>query len=86
MSDFQATGADVTSDEMYGLIQVDEDDTSLLTQGIEGVTNEYPAQSVTLTDPDGNEVLIETEEDDEANVIASIFNRQAGITASVIRV
>lgn len=82
VSDFQATGADVTSDEMYGLIQVDEDDTSLLTQGIEGVTNEYPAQSVTLTDPDGNEVLIETEEDDEANVIASIFNRQAGITAS----
>ena len=82
VSDFQATGADVTSDEMYGLIQVDEDDTSLLTQGIEGVTNEYPAQTVTLTDPDGNEIEIETEEDAEANVIASVFNRQAGITAS----
>jgi len=82
VSDFQATGADVTADELYGIIQVNEDDTALLTQGIEGVTNEYPAQSVTLTDPDGNEVIIETDEDAEANVIASIFNRQAGITAS----
>jgi flagellar hook protein FlgE len=82
ISDFQATGADITADEMYGLIQVDEDDTSLLTQGIEGVSNEYPAQSVMLTDPDGNEITIETDRDAEANEIASIFNRQAGITAS----
>lgn len=82
VSDFQANGADITADEIYGLIQVDEDDTSLLTQGIEGVTNEYPAQTVTLTDPDGTEIIIETEEDAEANVIASVFNRQAGITAS----
>ncbi len=82
VSDFQAIGADITAEEMYGLIQIDEDDTALLTQGIEGVTNEYPAQSVLLTDPDGNEVTIETDEDAEANEIASIFNRQAGITAS----
>jgi len=82
VSDFQATGEDITSDEIYGLIQVNEDDNSLLTQGIEGVSNEYPAQRVTLTDPDGNEVTIETDEDAEANVIASIFNRQAGVTAS----
>lgn len=82
ISDFQATGADITADEMYGLIQVDEDNTGLLTQGIEGVSNEYPAQSVILTDPDGNEVEITTEEDAEANEIASIFNRQAGVTAS----
>jgi flagellar hook protein FlgE len=82
VSDFQANGADITADELYGIIQVDEDDNSLLIQGIEGVTNEYPAQSVTLIDPDGNEVIIETEEDAEANAIASIFNRQAGVTAS----
>jgi len=82
ITDFQATGADVTSDEMYGLLQIDEDDNSLLTQGIEGVTNEYSAQTVTLTDPDGNDIEITTEEDMEANEIASIFNRQAGITAS----
>lgn len=82
VSDFIATGDDVTVDEMYGLIQIDEDDNSLLTQGIEGVTNEYPEQTVTLTDPDGNEVEITTEEDAEANEIAAIYNRQTGVTAS----
>ncbi|MFT6326468.1 MAG: flagellar hook protein FlgE [Crocinitomicaceae bacterium] len=82
VSDFQATGADISADELYGIMQINEDDTGLLTQGIEGVSNEYPAQAVTLTDPDGNQVTIETEEDAEANEIASIFNRQAGITAS----
>ena len=82
VSDFIASGDDVTVDEMYGLIQIDEDDNSLLTQGIEGVTNEYPAQTVTLTDPDGNEVEIETERDAEANEIAAIYNRQTGVTAS----
>lgn len=82
VSDFIATGEDVTTDEMYGLLQIDEDDNSLLTQGIEGVNNEYPAQTVTLTTPDGEEIEITTEENAEANEIASIFNRQAGITAS----
>ncbi|NVK37098.1 MAG: flagellar hook-basal body complex protein [Gammaproteobacteria bacterium] len=82
VSDFIALGDDVTVDEMYGLIQIDEDDNSLLTQGIEGVNNEYPAQIVTLTDPDGNEIEIETEENAEANEIAAIYNRQAGVTAS----
>ncbi len=82
VSDFIALGDDVTVDEMYGLIQIDEDDNSLLTQGIEGVNNEYPAQIVTLTDPDGNELEIETEENAEANEIAAIYNRQAGVTAS----
>ncbi|EAT12517.1 flagellar hook-basal body complex protein [Bermanella marisrubri] len=82
ISDFIATGDDVTTDEMYGLIQIDEDDNSLLTQGIEGVNNEYPAQTVTLTTPEGDEIEITTEENAEANEIASIFNRQAGVTAS----
>ncbi len=82
ISDFLANGADVTSDEMYGLIQIDEDSTSELTLGIEGVNNEYPAQIATLTDPDGIETLIETEENAEANEIAAIYNRQAGVTAS----
>lgn len=82
ITDFIASGADVTSDEMYGLLQIDEDDNSLLTLGIEGVTNEYPSQTVTFTDPDGNETEITTEEDAEANEIAAVFNRQAGITAS----
>lgn len=77
-----ASGDDISAAEMYGLLQINEDDNSLLTLGIEGVNNEYPAQSVLLTDPDGNEVSIDTEENMEANEIAAIFNRQAGVTAS----
>jgi len=82
ISEVVASGADVTSDEVYGLLQINEDDNSLLTLGIEGVTNEYPAQTVTLIDPDGNEVEITTDEHAEANEIAAIYNRQAGVTAS----
>lgn len=82
ISEIIASGDDITAAQMYGLLQVNEDDNSLLTLGIEGVNNEYPAQKVTLTDPDGNELDIETEANMEANEIAAIFNRQAGITAS----
>jgi len=82
ISDFIANGADVTADEMYGLLQINEDDTGLLTLGIEGVNNEYPAQSAILTGPDGIEIPINTEENAEANAIAAIYNRQAGVTAS----
>ncbi len=82
ITEIVASGADITSDEMYGLLQINEDDNSLLTLGIEGVNNEYPAQQTTLTDPDGTEIIINTEENMEANEIAAIYNRQAGITAS----
>lgn len=82
ISEVVASGADLTSDEMYGLLQINEDDNSLLTLGIEGVNNEYPAQEVTLIDPDGNEIIINTAENAEANEIAAIYNRQAGVTAS----
>ena len=82
ITEFLATGEDVTVDQLYGLIQVDEDDNSLLTLGIEGVTNEYPATEVTITDPEGVETVITVPADTEANAIASIFNRQPGITAS----
>ncbi len=82
VTDFIASGPDVTVDEMFGLIQVDADATGLLTLGIEGVTNEYPETTVTLTDPEGNETDITIPQDTEANAIASIFNRQTGVTAS----
>ena len=82
LSDFVANGEDLSIDQLYGALQVDEDDTSLLTTGIEGVTNEYPEQRVTLTDPDGNETEVVIPEHSEANEIASLFNQQPGVTAS----
>ncbi|MEY8262688.1 MAG: flagellar hook-basal body complex protein, partial [Bermanella sp.] len=82
ITEFLATGEDITVDQLYGLVQVDEDDNSLLTLGIEGVSNEYPATDVTITDPEGVESVITIPADTEANAIASIFNRQPGVTAS----
>ena len=82
ISDFIANGDDISIDQLYGVLQVNEDDASLLTTGIEGVTNEYPEQRVVLTDPDGNETEIVIPENSEANAIASLFNQQPGVTAS----
>ncbi|MCP5335089.1 MAG: flagellar hook-basal body complex protein [Oceanospirillaceae bacterium] len=82
VTDFIATGADVSVEEMYALLQVNPDDNSQFTAGIEGVNNEYPAQKVVLTNPDGEETIIETDAKMEANEIASIYNRQPGLTAS----
>ncbi|KZZ45449.1 MAG: flagellar hook-basal body complex protein [Saccharospirillaceae bacterium] len=82
ISDITASGADITEGQMFGLLQADLNDTSLLTTGIEGVTNEYPEQKVTLQDPDGNKTEIVIPENSEANAIVSIFNKQPGVTAS----
>ncbi|ASP40620.1 flagellar biosynthesis protein FlgE [Bacterioplanes sanyensis] len=82
ISDFIANGQDVTIDQLYGVLQIDEDNPALLTTGIEGVNNEYPEQRVVLTDPEGNETEIVIPENSEANAIASLFNQQPGVTAS----
>jgi flagellar hook protein FlgE len=78
ISSLSASGADVTPAELSGILQ---DGGSLIT-GIEGVNNQYPAQQVTIVDPDGNETLVTIPEGTEANEIASIFNQQAGLTAT----
>ena len=82
ISDITASGTDVTSEELFAILQTDPSDGSLLTTGIEGVNNQYPEQTVTITDPDGNESDITIPEGTEANEIASIFNQQPGITAT----
>jgi flagellar hook protein FlgE len=78
ISSLSASGADVTPAELSGILQ---NGGSLIT-GIEGVNNQYPAQQVTLIDPEGNETTVNIPEGTEANEIASIFNQQAGITAT----
>ena len=82
LSDLTASGPDVTAEELFAILQTDPADGSLLTTGIEGVNNQYPEQQVTLVDPDGNETSVTIPEGTEANEIASIFNQQAGITAT----
>ena len=58
----------------------------LLVEGIQGVNNQYPAQQVTLTNPDGEETQISIPEGTQANEMASIFNQQPGITATATSV
>lgn len=82
VSNLDAGGEDISIQDLYAILQVDPNDTSLLTTGIEGVTNEYPEQLVTLVDPDGNETEIRIPEDAQANEIVALFNRQPGVTAS----
>lgn len=82
LSDLTASGPDVTAEELFAILQTNPADGSLLTTGIEGVNNQYPEQQVTLVDPDGNETSVTIPEGTEANEIASIFNQQAGITAT----
>ncbi|MFQ3171195.1 MAG: flagellar hook protein FlgE [Oleispira sp.] len=78
ISSLSASGADVTPAELSGILQ----NGGTLITGIEGVNNQYPAQQVTVIDPEGNETTVNIPEGTEANEIASIFNQQAGITAS----
>ncbi len=82
ITNITAGGQDVSESDLYGILQVNPDDGTLLTTGIEGVTNEYPEQRVTLIDPDGQETEIVIPEHAEANEIVSLFNQQPGVTAS----
>jgi flagellar hook protein FlgE len=82
LSDITASGQDISSEELFAILQTNPADGSLLTTGIEGVNNQYPEQKVTLVDPDGNETTVTIPEGTEANEIASIFNQQAGLTAT----
>jgi len=82
ISDITASGQDISSEQLFAILQTNPADGSLLTTGIEGVNNQYPEQRVTLIDPDGNETIVTIPEGTEANVTASIFNDQPGLTAT----
>ncbi|MBL4798521.1 MAG: flagellar hook-basal body complex protein [Oleispira sp.] len=82
ISDLTASGPDISSEELFAILQTNPADGSLLTTGIEGVNNQYPEQIATIVDPDGNETVVTIPEGTEANEIASIFNQQPGITAT----
>jgi len=82
LSDLTASGPDISSEELFAILQTNPADGGLFTSGIEGVNNQYPEQAVTIVDPDGNETIVTIPEGTEANETASIFNNQAGITAT----
>lgn len=78
------TGADTTLADLQAILRFDPLVTS--TAGIQGVNNQYPEQKVTLTNPDGQETVVTIPENAQANEIASIFNRQPGVSATATTV
>lgn len=82
ITNVSASGPDISEAQLYGLLQANPADGSLLTTGIEGVNNLYPEQRVTLTNPKGEETDILIPERSEANEIVALFNLQPGVTAS----
>jgi flagellar hook protein FlgE len=82
ITNVSASGPDISSEDLFAMLQTDSTNGGLLTTGIEGVNNQYPEQQVTIVDPDGNETTVTIPEGTEANAIASIFNQQAGLTAT----
>lgn len=79
-----ASGPDINAGDLYGLLQVNPSDSTLLTTGIEGVNNQYPEQTVVLTNPDGEDTTITIPSRSEANEIVALFNKQPGVTASAL--
>ncbi|WP_430459839.1 flagellar hook-basal body complex protein [Thalassolituus sp. LLYu03] len=84
ITNITASGPDITAADLYGLLQANPADSTLLTTGIEGVNNQYPEQTVVLIDPDGEETTITIPERSEANEIVALFNKQPGVTASAL--
>ena len=82
ISDITASGSDVSAEQMFALLQTNPDNNGLLTTGIEGVNNQYPEQRVTLTNPEGQTTVVTIPEGAEANEAASLFNKQAGVSAN----
>jgi flagellar hook protein FlgE len=82
ISDITASGPDITPEQLFAILQTDPGNGGLLTTGIEGVNNQYPEQKVAIVDPDGKHTIVTIPEGTEANETASIFNQQAGITAT----
>ena len=82
VSNVMANGPDITDAEIFGLLQLDPSNNGLFTAGIEGVSNMYPEQKVTITDPKGNETELTIPARSEANEIVAKFNLQPGITAT----
>ncbi len=84
LSNFTASGEDITVEDLYALLQYDPSDDILLQAGIAGVSNGYPETTVTLTDPDGDETLITIPEGSQANEVVAQLNNYAGVTASAV--
>lgn len=82
ITNINASGRDVTEAQLFGILQADPTNTGLLTTGIEGVSNMYPEQRVTITNPKGEDTEVRIPARTEANEVVALFNMQPGVTAT----
>lgn len=82
ISDISATGKDIRAEELFGILQTNPANSGLLTQGIEGVSNEYPEQKVVMVNPKGERTNITIPKHAEANEVVALFNKQPGVQVS----
>lgn len=82
ITDIVASGPDVSASQLYGILQTDPNNNGLLELGVEGVSNMYPEQKVTITNPKGEETEVTIPARSEANEIVAMFNMQPGVTAT----
>lgn len=82
ITDIVASGPDVSASQLYGILQTDPSNNGLLELGVEGVSNMYPEQKVTITNPKGEETEVTIPARSEANEIVAMFNMQPGVTAT----
>lgn len=82
ISNVTAQGEDITAEEVYAMLQVDPTSDETLTLGEPGVDNGYPEQSMTLTNPDGEETTITLPEGSTAAEIATQLSQLEGVQAS----
>lgn len=83
VTNIQATGDDLDVNQLYGLLQADPYEASLLEIGEPMITNGYPAQSFDLyNESEGTTTSITIEEGLQASEIASELSTYAGITST----
>src|SRR5690554_355446 len=82
ITDIVASGPDVSASQLYGILQTDPNNNSLLELGVEEVSNMYPEQKVTITNPKGEETEVTIPARSEANEVVAMFNMQPGVTAT----
>lgn len=82
ISNVRTPGVDITEEEIYAMLQIDRQNTDLLTQGQPAISNGYPDQSFLLTSPNGDQRRINIPENSSAAEISGLLSDVRGIKAS----
>ncbi|WP_119394970.1 flagellar hook-basal body complex protein [Salinibius halmophilus] len=82
VTNITAEGEDISVEEVFAMLQVDPTTDTNLTLGQPGIDNGYPTQTMTLTNPDGEESTVTTPEGATAAEISALLSDLEGVQAS----